>query len=309
MDYNQVKSDDSACRLQFKELKYGSIKEILPYLSKSGSISCDFTIGGIYMWIDYFNYHYCIYNNTLFLKGFMEDDTTKVAFSLPMGDLSIAESVDLLREYCQCSGNVLEFSAVPEERIDEFRELGPKSISELTHWADYIYDASAMATFAGKKLSKKRNHVNKFMSVFPQAVTMPITSDNIDAVKRCFQEICDVPADSSMAEYERRQVWHVLDNLQYYGFESLCLMVGEEVAAFTLGEVINDTLQDHIEKALRRFDGCGETVFRDFVAATLSKYPNLKYVNREDDAGDEGLRKSKLSYHPVKLLNKYNVIF
>ncbi len=309
MDSSTAKQGTSGCRLQFKELKYESIKEILPFLPKSESISCDYTIGGIYLWIDYFKYHYCIYDNTLFIKGVMEDDTSKVAFSLPMGELPIAAAVELLREYCQCSGDVLEFSAIPEERIAEFRALNPAAVSELAHWFDYIYDADAMATFAGKKLSKKRNHVNKFMSLYPQAYSEPITADNLDAVRRCFTEVCETPADSAMAEYERNQVWHVLDNLEYYNFESLCLVVDGEVAAFTLGEVINDTLQDHIEKALRRFDGAGETVFRNFVASAKQKYPALKYVNREDDAGDEGLRQSKLSYHPSLLLCKYNVVF
>ena len=31
----------------------------------------------------------------------------------------------------------------------------------------------------------------------------------------------------------------------------------------------------------------------------------VKFINREDDAGDEGLKKSKQSYHPVKMAKKY----
>lgn len=295
--------------LQFKELTYSAIPEILPYLPLSGSRSCDYTIGGIYMWIDFFKYHYCIFHDTLFLKGVMEDNTSRMAFSLPLGSLPLSRSVDLLRRYCDKNGYRLEFSAIPEEQIGAFRELKPVEITTLDHWADYLYDAESMATFSGKKLSKKRNHVNKFMSLYPDAVCEPVTDGNLDAVKRCFAEICSVTADSAMAGYERRQVWHVLDNLASYDFESLCLKVGNEVAAFTFGEVINDTLHDHIEKALRRYDGSGETVFSKFVAQTRLKYPDVAYVNREDDAGDDGLRQSKLSYHPAFLLQKYNVIF
>jgi len=33
--------------------------------------------------------------------------------------------------------------------------------------------------------------------------------------------------------------------------------------------------------------------------------PDVRFVNREEDDGNEGLRRSKQSYHPVRLLQKY----
>ena len=59
----------SQCPLQFRRLTRESLPLVEPYLQRSGSLSCDYSVGGIYMWIDYFKYHYCICSDTLFIKG------------------------------------------------------------------------------------------------------------------------------------------------------------------------------------------------------------------------------------------------
>ena len=46
-----------------------------------------------------------------------------------------------------------------------------------------------------------------------------------------------------------------------------------------------------------------------FAEEMMRKHPEIEYINREDDSGDEGLRKAKQSYHPIEVLTKYNVIF
>ncbi|MEF9924204.1 MAG: phosphatidylglycerol lysyltransferase domain-containing protein [Muribaculaceae bacterium] len=292
----------------FNDLTLETLPIIYPFLLSSGSMSCDYTAGGIYMWIDYFKYQYCILDCTLFLKGVAQDDVTKTAFSLPIGMMPIRESVYLLKKYCDRNGLRLEFSAISEERIEEFKDEKPKMITELVHWADYIYLADDLATLRGNKLSKKRNHVNRFMIDYPRAEFLKITPKLLPKVKDCFDKICAISVDSEMAKYERSQTWNVLDNLEKYPFETLCIIVDGEVVAFTIGEVISDILHVHIEKAIHNYNGASEMINKAFVVDILKRH-NIKYVNREDDAGDEGLRKAKMSYHQTKLLAKYNVIF
>ena len=93
--------------LKFHRLTLNSLPLIRPYLQNSNALSCDYTVGGIYMWIDYFKYHYCIYHDTLIIKGVAEDDINRTAFSLPLGKMPLAEAVDVLREYCKHEGIAL----------------------------------------------------------------------------------------------------------------------------------------------------------------------------------------------------------
>ena len=297
-------------RLHFHRLTFNSLPLVLPYLQQSGSRSCDYTVGGIYMWIDYFKYHYCIYRDTLLIKGVAEDDVKRTAFSLPLGAMPLAESVELLKRYCADEGITLEFSAITEERIDDFRALAPAEITDLSHWSDYIYSAEKLATFAGNKMKRKRNHVNKFLATYPDHRIEPLSRDNLADVSAFFDRLCLDKTDNGMAGYERNQTRRVLHDFAHYEgvFEGIVLYVGSEVAAFAIGEVMGTTLHVHIEKTDHSYDGANE-----FVAQAMVRYAGARHqidmVNREDDAGDPGLQQSKLSYCPDLMLRKYNVIF
>ncbi|MDE6378584.1 MAG: phosphatidylglycerol lysyltransferase domain-containing protein, partial [Duncaniella sp.] len=106
------------------------------------------------------------------------------------------------------------------------------------------------------------------------------------------------------------QVFAVLDNLDAYPFEGAVLSTpGHGVVAFTLGEVIGDTLYTHIEKMDHTVNGAGETINKLFAGMMSARYHELVYINREEDTGDPGLRHAKESYHPAMILRKYNVIF
>lgn len=295
--------------LVFKELTLDSLNEIYPYIEGFKGMSCDYTAGGIFMWIDYFKYKYCVYRDTLFIKGVAEDDRSRKAFSQPLGTLPLSESVAVLSEYCEEHGYELMFSAITEFNLEKFIDLNPRKIYPLRQWRDYVYTMESLASLSGKKLGKKRNHCNRFEQENPGAKSEPIGAENIALVRECFGEICRDEDVAPMAQYEREQVWKVLDRLDRYPFETLCLQSEGRVVAFSVGEVVNNVLHVHIEKALREVNGAAETMNRNFARYIQEKYPNVEWINRQDDAGDEGLRQAKKSYYPAFLLNKYNVIF
>lgn len=295
--------------LRFSPLTLDDVPRILPYLADSRCRTCDFTVGGLLMWAGYFNYAYAIYDDTLYIKGVTEDDVTRPAFSLPMGRIPICESIALLKEYCRVNDFMpLVFSAVPEEYVEQLRVLGAKTVTPLDDWSDYLYDAEALATLSGKKLGKKRNHVNRFMADNPGYIFEPVSTGNLAKVMKFYRESRLPFSKPALAEVEREQVMHVLDNLDRYGFEGAVLSTPTDgIVAFTLGEVIGDTLYVHIEKMNHLVNGAGETVNKLFAEFIIGHHPEVRYINREEDVGDPGLRHAKASYHPLRLLTKYNV--
>lgn len=297
--------------LEFKRITLDDIAEISKYLIHSKSHTCDYTVGGIYMWVHYFSYRYCIYRNTLFIEGVSEEDMSRPAFSMPLGELPLKESVELLRRYCEENGLPLRFSAIPEDRIDEFKAVGDWDIEPLADWADYLYDAESIATLSGKKLSKKRNHVNRFMADNPDAALHELREGDVERVLKAFYGWDDAEEMQSLTAMEERDMTvNVMEHIERLpGFEGAYLDDGRgNIVAFTVGEVIGDTLYVHIEKMNHEVSGAGVAVFNLFVKEMLAKHPGLCYCNREEDVGDEGLRQAKLSYHPEAILQKYDLI-
>lgn len=190
------------------------------------------------------------------------------------------------------------------------KALGASSVQQLADWSDYLYEASALATLSGKKLGKKRNHVNRFEAENPGYTFEPLTPELIPAVKEFFLARHLPLSKPALADIEREQVMQVLSTPGLFGFEGAVLSTpANGIVAFTLGEVKGDTLFVHIEKMDHEVNGAGETINKLFAEMMTGRHPGLIYINREEDVGDPGLRHAKESYHPAELLAKYNVIF
>ena len=84
------------------------------------------------------------------------------------------------------------------------------------------------------------------------------------------------------------------------------LRIGKRVVAFSMGDALNeDVYLAHIEKAYDDISGAYQMINQQFVRRFALDY---KFVNREDDTGDEGLRRAKLSYDPAYLVAKYKAV-
>lgn len=295
----------------FKRITREAMREIWPYLQTETGRTTDFSYGGMLMWVDYFNYEYALANGTLFIRGVVESDRSTPAFSLPVGRLPLSHSIAMLKDYCESIGENLELSAVPGYAIPELERLGAKKVEELTDWGDYLYNATDLAYLKGKRYGKKRNHVNQFLSLYPDWRLESMTPANAK-VAMDFMDVFDLEGDDNESAIAERKLTRDMISEIDLGDSMLkgaILYVGDKVAGFTIGDIKGDTLFIHIEKCTREVAGSYEMINKAFAEKMLEENPELKFINREDCAGDEGLRRAKDSYHPVEILKKYNVIF
>ncbi|MDE6294493.1 MAG: phosphatidylglycerol lysyltransferase domain-containing protein, partial [Muribaculaceae bacterium] len=246
-----------------------------------------------------------------FIRGHVENDFSKDAFSLPLGKMGLPLAVEVLRQYCIKNDFKLRFSAVPEYAVEDFKALNPVGVEIIEDMGDYLYSAEKLSTLSGKKYNKKRNHINQFLAAYPDWSIEPITADNAQEALR-FMDLIDREGDHiPMAVTERHLNRLVLEQIlkgetQYIG---AILRGGGEMLAFSIGDIKGDTLYVHIEKALREAPGAFEMINKSFARMVCEAHPEIEYINREDDAGDMGLRMAKESYHPVEILKKYNITF
>ncbi len=173
---------------------------------------------------------------------------------------------------------------------------------------DYIYAISDLAELKGKKLQRKRNHCNRFRLLHPGFTTAPITDENTPQVLKMLETwyAQRKEADPTVSFHlEQVAIAKALKHRKELGMEGLVLLDKGQIIAMTLGSPLSENTFDvHFEKAAPGYDGAYAAINREFAQYLKTKYPNLQWLNREDDMGLEGLRKAKLSYCPARLIEK-----
>ncbi len=289
--------------MEFTKLTLDDMDRLAPYFGYATSRACDTTVGGIFIWRDYFKTSYRIENDTLMFRVGEGEDTV---YSYPIGK-DVDNAFSIIEEDARENAISLNFYLSSEIDMRDLQKRYPSAeINEARDSFDYLYDYDSLATFKGKKYSGQRNHVNKFKRLYENHSFEPLTCENIPAVREFFAEFLSSREKTPATDAEAEKINELFDHLAEYeshGFFGGVLRVDGRVVGFSVAEHVGDTMYVHIEKADIRYDGVYQMLVSSF-AAHFS-HGDVIYINREDDAGNEGLRKSKLSYQPIALLPKY----
>lgn len=234
-------------------------------------------------------------------------DPEAPTFIFPLGAGPLLPVLQALMDYTRGRGIPLCFNTLLEEDKARLEALFPGQfeVREIRDAFDYIYETGRLAELPGKKLSSKRNHINKFLMENRDWTFEEITRDNIEEAHRMSREWCRRAGcmDSPGLFEESCAVEQAFEHFFDLKLDGGLLRVAGKVVAFSMGDALNeDVYLAHIEKAFDDIPGLYQMINQQFVRRFAMGH---KFVNREDDTGDEGLRRAKLSYDPVYLVAKY----
>lgn len=267
-----------------------------------------FNFTNLFMWRIPYHVRWCEENGVLYMT--CEWEGTLMAMQ-PFGpEEKMQEATDRYLAYFQEIGRPLLFVWL-ESGYAEFLEQykgASFDIREDRDNFDYVYLAEKLISLSGRKLHSKKNHLNAFRKMYPQAEYLAITEEIIPACRVELESwyqmrLTDEP-DDPFIDWERRAILEVFDDYEYFGLRGGAIRLDGRIIAFTFGEQLNtDSVVVHVEKADPNIRGAYPAINQGYVANNWSA---MTYINREEDMGHEGLRKAKESYKPEKMIRKFN---
>lgn len=273
------------------------------YFFEAPGRSCERTFVNVFLWSRHYKVKFAVIEDALVFR----DESDGYAFSYPAGEpKAVKRALEAVMEYCREHECPFRLYNVTPEHFDQMEKWFPGrfQIEYVRDVADYVYETEKLATLAGKKLHGKRNHINRFKALYPDWSYEKMDDGNVEecfqmALKWRNQNGCDDDTEKNA------EMCVTLNSLRLYkelGLRGGILRVNGEIAAFSMGEPLcSDTFVVHIEKAFAEIEGAYPMINQQFVQHECMDYT---YVNREDDAGSEGLRKAKLSYRPAFMVEK-----
>jgi hypothetical protein len=229
------------------------------------------------------------------------------SYLYPAGRGDLREVIETLMADAEARGEAFRLHGIGEAERQRLEDTfhGMLDFTPMENYYDYVYAAEKLRTLAGKKLHAKRNHINRFKEQNPDWSYEKIGAHNMEEVRAMSREWC-IQNDCQQDDALKSEACAVKSALTHYEALELkggLLRAGGRVVAFTLGGRLNsDTFDVCVEKAFSDIQGAYPMINQQFVIHEMESYA---FVNREDDTGDEGLRKSKLSYYPERLLYRW----
>ena len=290
--------------LEFKEITVEDSPVMMPYYNMRKNNTCDSVFLESFIWKEFYNVRYAIWEDKALL--WLMEYNGKCFSAMPLckeedlpgafgaiqqyfnEELGYPLVINLADEYA------VKYLNLPEEKY---------FVKEQEDSRDYLYKLS------GKKLHKKKNRLNVFLRQYEGRFEYrTLGCDDKDDMWKFLDRwrIQKGEDQEEHLDYEVRGIHDILRNCCELNIHMGGIYVDGRLEAFSVGSYnkIEDMAVIHIEKANPEIPGLYQAINQMFL---LNEFPNVQWVNREDDMGLEGLRKAKMSYNPADFARKYLV--
>ena len=274
-----------------------------------------------YMWRDINKFSWDMMGEYMCISGISHlelEDGIELPFMFPpltaTGEYdkdALRETIYKAKEHFEKKGQPFSLRLVPFHVMEIIKEAVPKIhfIDDRPNY-DYIYLTQELIDLKGKAFHSKKNHLNYFKKTYEYEY-VELTSDMADDAMRFisdFNKRKEVPAhEMEMLMMEEQAMEDVFKNIEAVGYSAGAILIDGNIEALAIGGKLGKkTITEHVEKANVEFRGLYQAINNEFCRNVAAK---AKYINREEDMGIPNLRKAKLSYKPVKLIEKYIGVF
>jgi hypothetical protein len=295
--------------MDFSEITLDSKAQFDHYIRQHQPLASELTFTNFFAWRYFYKFRYTIIADLLCVIAV--PCKSEPFAMMPIGNIredNFTLAFAALKEYFAERGWKLRFKKIAKEELGFFKGVvaSEDSIVYDRDNCDYVYNTVDLVGLKGKKYDGKRNHINKFKKQHTYEY-VPLDCSLLDECSRIMLEWCrEKNCGCQEGDYcERQANLELLHNFGTLGCKGALIKMDGTFEAFTAGEMLNeDTAVIHIEKAKASVNGLYTIINQQFAEREWS---SSTFINREQDLGKEGMRKAKLSYQPIRLIDKYTL--
>jgi ribosomal protein S18 acetylase RimI-like enzyme len=312
-------TDDPFPGYGLRSVQLADQEAFAPYFSLLREPLSDYTFSQIYTWRNSLHIVWKIIDNHLCVFANGSGDLTLLI--PPIGEtnsaVALKHAFELMDTYNAGAG-VPDRSRVEYASDELLSRLDRSQLDVAPMGTDYVYDIRRMIDLAGGDLASKRQARNRFMRLYPYRVEPYNSEKHLDAclallagwrVHQDAQHLEEPNTNCIKRQKETIATELALQSAALMRFKGMVVYTGngadESLKGFTLGEYLgNDSSSIVIEKTDLETKGLAQFIFSEFCAQCWADRP---LVNVGDDWGLESLAWTKMSYRPIKLLQKYTL--
>ncbi len=284
--------------------------EFAPYFAAQRLHISDFSLGFQFMWHDALSPEFAYAGGCLILREFYAGrHYFHYPLSISGSEAEESAALDEIERDCRDRHTRLHFTNVPKSRLPLMlgRYGADCLVTNVRRWRDYLYRAEDFTEYRGKARAGQRNHVNKFLKTYNGWQFRPYEPSDEAALLAFLEEYGKEQSEKGyLAREELSETVELVKRLDQFGLCAGVLFAEGKIVGFSVGERCGDMTVIHIEKANRSFEGAYPMLAQQFARAFCGD--GVRFINRMDDAGDPGLRKSKLQYLPCEIVDKFNIL-